>query len=127
MSLDTISFETAIQERVDEMVDACTRCGKCVEACPSVKPAGLARAAPTDVIGGILDILRDGHGDDASRKWAQACTLSGECITACDEGVNPRFLLAMARVAIAKTNNDLPARRPQGLEENSALTRHVGG
>src|ERR1700723_244700 len=125
MSLDNISFETAIQERVGEMVDACTRCGKCVEACPSVKPAGLANAVPADVIGGIIDILRDGHGGDASRKWAQACTLSGECITACDEGVNPRFLLAMARVAITKTNHDLPARRRQGLEKYRDLGRDV--
>jgi Fe-S oxidoreductase len=121
-----LSFEDALQTRVDEMVDACTRCGKCVEACPSVKPAGLADAAPAEVIGGILDILRDGHGGDASRKWAQACTLSGECIKACDEGVNPRFLLAMARVAIAKANHDLPARRRQGLEKYRDVGRDVG-
>jgi heterodisulfide reductase subunit D len=124
MSTD-LSFEAAVQARVDEMVDACTRCGKCVEACPSVKPAGLADAAPADVIGGMLDILRDGHGPDASRKWAQACTLSGECITACDEGVNPRFLLAMARVAITRANHDLPARRRQGVEKYRDLSRDV--
>ena len=124
MSTD-LSFEAAVEMRVDEMVDACTRCGKCVEACPSVKPAGIADAAPQDVIGGILDILRDGHGPEASRKWAQACTLSGECITACDEGVNPRFLLAMARVAIAKASHDLPARRRQGLEKYRDLGRDV--
>ena len=120
-----LSFEAAVQSRVDEMVDACTRCGKCVEACPSVKPAGLADAAPTDVISSILDILCDGHGGDASRRWAQACTLSGECIKACDEGVNPRFLLAMARVAIAKANHDLPARRRQGLDKYRDLGRDV--
>jgi Fe-S oxidoreductase len=124
MSAD-LSFEAAIQSRVDEMVDACTRCGKCVEACPSVKPAGIADAPPKDVISGILDILRDGHGPDASRKWAQACTLSGECITACDEGVNPRFLLAMARVSLAKATHDLPARRRQGLDKYLALGRDV--
>src|ERR1700735_3930666 len=125
MSLDNISCETAVTSRCYETADACARCAKCVEACPSVKPAGIADAAPADVIGGIIDILRDGHGDDASRKWAQACTLSGECITACDEGVNPRFLLAMARVAIAKTNHDRPARRRQGLEKYRDLGRDV--
>jgi heterodisulfide reductase subunit D len=123
--MSDLSFEAAVQTRVDEMVDACTRCGKCVEACPSVKPAGLASALPADVISGILDILSDGHGPDASRKWAQACTLSGECITACDEGVNPRFLLAMARVAINKANHDLPARRRQGVEKYRDLSRDV--
>jgi heterodisulfide reductase subunit D len=120
-----LSFEAALQERVDEMVDACTRCGKCVGACPSVKPAGIAGGEPADVISGILDILRGGHGADASRKWAQACTMSGDCITACDEAVNPRFLLAMARVAIAKANSDLPTRRRQGFDKYRELGRDV--
>jgi heterodisulfide reductase subunit D len=124
MSTD-LSFEAAVEMRVDEMVDACTRCGKCVEACPSVKPAGIAEAAPQDVIGGILDILRNGEGIEASRKWAQACTLSGECIKACDEGVNPRFLLTMARVAMAKAAHDLPARRRQGTEKYRDLGRDI--
>jgi Fe-S oxidoreductase len=123
--MSDLSFEAAVEARVDEMLDACTRCGKCVEACPSVRPAGIADATPSDVIGGIIDILRDGDGSEASRKWALACTLSGECITACDEGVNPRFLLAMARVAMAKAGNDLPARRRQGLEKYRDLGRDV--
>jgi heterodisulfide reductase subunit D len=124
MSTD-LSFEAAVQLRVDEMCDACTRCGKCVEACPSVTPAGIADAAPADVIGGILDILRDGHGPEVSRKWAQACLLHGACITACDEAVNPRFLLAMARVSMARADNDLPARRRQGLDKYRDLGRDV--
>jgi Fe-S oxidoreductase len=107
------------------MLDACTRCGKCVEACPSVKPAGIAEAAPEAIITGIIDILRDGDGLDASRKWAQSCMLSGECIKACDEGVNPRFLLAMARAAMAKAEHELPARRRQAIEKYRDLGRDV--
>jgi heterodisulfide reductase subunit D len=123
--LPDLSFEAALSARVDEMVDACTRCGKCVEACPSVKPAGIADAPPTDIISGILEILREGNGPESSRKWAQACTLSGECIKACDEGVNPRFLLGMARVAAAKAENELPVRRKQALEKYRDLGREV--
>jgi heterodisulfide reductase subunit D len=125
MNATDTSFEAALQTRVDEMVDACTRCGKCVEACPSAKPAGIADAAPADVISGIISLLRDGEGPEASRKWAQGCTLSGECIKACDEAVNPRFLLAMARLAIAKANRDLPARRRQGLEKYREMGRDI--
>ena len=39
-----LSFETVLADRVSEMLDACTRCGKCVEVCPSVAPAGIADA-----------------------------------------------------------------------------------
>jgi Fe-S oxidoreductase len=123
--MNEVSFETALSDRVDRMLDACTRCGKCVEVCPSVRPAGISDAKPKDVISGVLDIVRSGHGPDASRKWAAACMLSGDCIKACDYGVNPRFLLAMARVSLAKVANDLPNRRRQGVEKFRDLSRDV--
>jgi heterodisulfide reductase subunit D len=123
--INDISFETALGERVEDMLDACTRCGKCVEVCPSVKPAGIANASPEDIIGGVLDIVRSGEGPEASRKWAASCMLSGDCIKACDYGVNPRFLLAMARLAIAKAENELPERRRRGIEKYRDLGRDV--
>jgi heterodisulfide reductase subunit D len=121
-----VSFETALASRIDEMLDACTRCGKCVEACPTVTPAGIADAEPQDVISGVIDILRTGQGPEASRKWASSCMLSGECIKACDYGVNPRFLLAMTRVAMARATFELPSRRRQGIENFRNLGRDVG-
>jgi heterodisulfide reductase subunit D len=123
--MNDISFETALSDRVDHMLDACTKCGKCVEVCPSVSPAGISGANPKDIISGVLDIVRTGQGPDVSRKWASSCMLSGECIKACDYGVNPRFLLAMARVAAAKAENGLPDRRRQGVEKFRDLSRDV--
>ena len=114
--MSEITFETALAGRVDEMLDACTRCGKCVEACPSVEPAGIAEASPSEVITGIIDILRHGKGPEASHKWASSCILSGDCIKACDEGVNPRFLLAMARASAVKATSELPERRRRGVQ-----------
>src|SRR5208337_243798 len=105
--MNEVPFETALGEHVEEMLDACTRCGKCVEVCPSAKPAGIAEAAPSAVIGGVIDLIRTGEGGEASRRWASACTLSGACIEACDEGVNPRFLLAMARAAMRKGESEI--------------------
>jgi Fe-S oxidoreductase len=120
-----MSFETALAERTDEMADACTRCGKCVEVCPSVEPAGIEDTAPRAVIGGVVDILRGGGGSEASRLWAQSCVMSGECVRACDYGVNPRFLLAMARVAMKRADQELPPRRRAGAEAMRKLQRDV--
>jgi Fe-S oxidoreductase len=120
-----ISFEAALGERVADMLDACTRCGKCVEVCPSVKPAGIADASSQDIISGVLDIVRSGDGPEASRRWAASCMLSGECIKVCNDGVNPRFLLAMARLAIAKAGSELPDRRRLGVERYRDLSRDV--
>jgi heterodisulfide reductase subunit D len=124
----TETFELALQTRVDEMLDACTRCGKCVEVCPAAGPAGLgtqARENPAAVIGGVIDMLRQGEGNEAARQWAKGCLLSGDCIKACDYGVNPRFLLGMARVAMAQAEKDAAGQRRGGVESFRTVARDV--
>lgn len=110
------AFETALSARTVEMLETCTRCGRCVEVCPVTAPAGVGTAAPKDVIAGVLDIVRTGDGPAASKAWASGCALTGDCITACDYGVNPRFLLAMARSNMARANNEPRERRKKGIE-----------
>lgn len=111
-----LTFEAALAERTAEMLAACTRCGKCVEVCPVTGPAGVGDAAPAAVIAGVLDIVRSGDGPEPSKAWAKGCALTGDCIEACDEAVNPRFLLAMARAAMAKRTTELRERRRKGVE-----------
>ena len=126
------TFEVALDARAQAMADACTRCGKCVEVCPVTVPGGLTVEElknPAAVIGGVIDIVRTGQvradtGNDAARKWANACILSGECIKACDYGVNPRFLLHMARVKMARAAE--PAvQRKNGVDGFRKVAREV--
>ena len=110
------AFEAALAARTDEMVAACTQCGKCVEICPMTGPAGVGDATPKAVISGVLDIVRFGDGPQASKAWAKGCALTGDCIAACPEGVNPRFLLAMARVKMARQAAEPREQRKKGVE-----------
>lgn len=118
------TFETAMHDRVAAMTDACTRCGKCVEACPVTTPGGVT-ADPRQVIDGLIDILRLGEGNASARAWASACVMSGDCVRACDYGVNPRFLLAVARATIAKAKLPAGDLRKQGVNAFRIVNRDV--
>jgi len=111
-----LTFEAALSARTNDMIDACTRCGKCVEACPVTGPAGVGDAAPVDVISGVIDLLRGGEGTTATSAWAKGCVGTGDCIEACPEGINPRFLLAMTRIALNGKAVELRDRRRKGIE-----------
>ena len=101
MSDHADAFIATINARVNDILDRCTRCAKCVEVCPTAAPAGIDTSEPAAIVSDVLDILRGG-GDPASRgaRWANACTGSGRCISACDDGINPRFMLAATRLRL---------------------------
>ena len=95
------AFIASIDGRIGEILDRCTQCGKCVEVCPTAVPAGVDTREPKAVVGDVLDILRGGGSSETrGARWANACTGSGRCLSACDDGVNPRFMLAATRLRL---------------------------
>src|SRR3954464_10299994 len=123
--MSEITFETALAARVNDMLDACTKCGACFTACPITAAAGIDDADPQEAVSGVLDIIRLGTGPEASRKWASSCIMSGECIKACDYGVNPRFLLSIARLEMAKAKGNPADHRRTGVENFRKLNQDV--
>lgn len=115
-------FLKGMQQRVDDTLAACTRCGKCVEACPMAEPAGLNPAQGRQIVGGILDLIAGGEGTADAERWAQVCTNSGKCISACAHGVNPRFMVNMARIA-SKAKLGAAAVRRAGQQYFSTMNR----
>src|SRR5947208_2895383 len=123
--MDNSRFQSALDSRVSDMLDACTKCGACFTACPITEAAGLGDADPKRVVAGVLDIVRLAEGPKEAETWAKSCVLSGECIKACDYGVNPRFLLAMARLSLS-TKAEPRERRKTGVQNFRRMSEDVG-
>jgi heterodisulfide reductase subunit D len=83
--------------RGEAIADACTSCGECFRACPMVEPAGLASADAGETTAAIVDLITGGAGNQEAVRWASVCSGSGNCIPACDYGINPRFMVQLAR------------------------------
>lgn len=96
------SFADALEVRARDVLDRCTACGKCFDACPMVEPAGLADNNAEAVTSAVRDLISGEMGTAAAERWAAVCSGSGFCIPACPESVNPRFMLTLARLAVAR-------------------------
>ena len=91
------SFIADLDRRIDGIVDACTVCGTCADVCPTPAIAGIGDSSPEALVGGVIDILKGESHAPESEVWARKCCGTGHCIDACPEGINPRFMLTMAR------------------------------
>jgi heterodisulfide reductase subunit D len=119
------AFLQGLGARVDEILRRCSVCGRCVEVCPTAGPAGIDRSEPPTIATDVLAILRGG-GDPASlgARWAETCTGSGACLTACADGVNPRFMLAMTRLELNRAKAGAE-RRAAGQQAFGVMSRGV--
>lgn len=118
------SFIASLDQRVDAIAEACTACGACARACPTLAVAGITADEPEALTAGVRDLLRGEAASDASMAWASACCGSGKCLTICEHGINPRFMLTMARRAMSQAR---PAedRRATGKQAFQKMSRGV--
>jgi Fe-S oxidoreductase len=107
------------------IAEACTRCGDCFRACPMTGPAGIGEADPSATAGDIVSLITGGEGGEAAVRWAEACSGSGYCIPACKHGINPRFMVQLARgyARLAAGAGPLPARWRGGFQTMSRGVR----
>ncbi|MGH7042751.1 MAG: heterodisulfide reductase-related iron-sulfur binding cluster [Acetobacteraceae bacterium] len=119
-----VPFAQALAARGAEILDRCTACGECVRVCPMPEPAGIGTEDPGALAAGVLAILRGAPHSAAAARWAAVCTGSGHCIPACQHGVNPRFMLTLARLA-ATERKPAAARRSDAFARFGAMTTGV--
>ena len=101
-------FIDLFRARGAAIADACTRCGDCFRACPMTGPGGIGDADPGETAAAIVDLVTGGTGNDDAIQWAELCTGSGNCIPACQHGINPRFMVQMARGFARRARDGAP-------------------
>jgi heterodisulfide reductase subunit D len=124
-SAEAADLFEVFQARGAAIADACTRCGDCFRACPMTEPAGIGAADPSMTAAAAVDLITGGDGDDNAKQWAEACSGSGYCIPACKHGINPRFMVQLARGFARRDAGDkpLPTRWRQGFQTMSLGVR----
>jgi Fe-S oxidoreductase len=105
---EATGFLDLFRARGAEIADACTRCGDCFRACPMTEPGGIADADPSETAAGIVDLITGGAGNDDAARWGEICSGSGNCIPACKHGINPRFMVQMARGFARRARDGAP-------------------
>ncbi len=118
------AFIDSLDRSVEDIASACTACGACAEACPTLAVAGIDSSDPDALTAGVRNVLHTGEGPEASETWAKMCCGSGHCLTVCPEGINPRFMLNMARRAMNQANPE-PDRRAAGKAAFQKMSRGV--
>ena len=89
------------------------------------RTGGIGEADPGETAAAIVDLITGGAGNEAAIRWTEACSGSGYCIPACKHGINPRFMVQLAR-GFARRNAGtapLPTRWRQGFQTMSRGVR----
>ncbi len=85
---------------------------------------GIDISDSASVAAGVIEILQTGAGPEAAERWVSACSGSGHCIDACDDGINPRFMVHLARLA-RKRDTAEDAVRDAGKDNFKKMARAV--
>jgi heterodisulfide reductase subunit D len=113
-------------DRVEtDVLDICTKCGECVKVCPMTAAIGLSDENPSTLVEGVLSILAGESGSIASEQWIDACSSSGNCRAACPYGVDPMFMVQMAKISLADDRHGAKETQAKATKSFLKMTKSV--
>jgi heterodisulfide reductase subunit C len=97
--MPTGALKAFIRSETERILEACTRCGKCFEACPMTRYSPKLEGAESKaVVADVLAVLRDTPTTGQGIAWASVCVRSGSCVPACPDNVDPKMMVRIARI-----------------------------
>lgn len=125
-----VAYLEGAEARIDAMVDACTRCGACFDACPMPGPAGLGTEDRETAVEGLMLLVKGGAAPEATAAWTSACCGSGYCRSACPEGIDVRFLQRNGKVKLLASKGEAREIKRRSVSTYNAMAasvRNIGG
>lgn len=116
------AYADRLEALVAEAADRCTTCGKCFEACPTAREAGLGSGEALQRVGELVALTREGGpAAPGLAAWLNACDGSAQCTAACPEDINVRQWVTIAKM------KSLQAERPtaEGAAKAAERFRHM--
>lgn len=119
-----VPFDVVMEDRIARITEACTLCGKCIEACSMVPYTDLKGADPEAVARAVVDLINGRPHAPEGARWAEICQKSGICIEACPEDVNPREMLFYAKTKLgwAREGREALARKSRDFFQRLGRT-----
>ncbi|MBT3350510.1 MAG: (Fe-S)-binding protein [Nitrospinaceae bacterium] len=114
-----------MDERVAQITEACTACGKCFEVCPMNAYDNFSGANSEQVTSGVLGILNGKKFSLEAQKWVENCEKSGVCIEACPEDVNPREMISYAKLKLKESAGELSEIKVESRDYFQVLSRTI--
>ena len=112
------SYAERLESLAAAAADRCTSCGKCFEACPTAREAGMDAGGARERVTELLALTRDGGpAAQGLSQWLGACDGSARCSAACPEDINVRQWVTIAKLKA------LEAARPREVGATNAAGR----
>ena len=115
----------AFDALAEDAMARCTSCGRCAEACPTAREAGLDMSDPRGVVGKLIALTRDGATPGIANDWVMGCDGSGQCSAACPEGINVRQWVSIARLRAQDARREPAARKEEAARRFRAMSHAV--
>ena len=85
-----------LNKKKQQMINACTSCGKCLRQCPIFTQGKFKDEKPRNIMLSVLDFLQKGKFSDEAEYTALTCTNCGDCTARCPEKIIPLLLFRAA-------------------------------